>query len=137
MSKLLEQCLKSLKRSYSSSEDSGRTDDAEANTVISLVRDKLITASRAAILRFILPGSTAPHSGGICIITEPGAAVGWVPFVSFVPMVLAPFPDVAVHVVEAEVVGVVEAADLSGFAERYHRVCDCSLYFRRSWRVLG
>jgi hypothetical protein len=79
--------------------------------------DGLVPAAvrRAQVARFVVPGAAAHHAAA-AIAAGPGAAVIWRPLVVVVPAVLDPLPDIAMHVVEAPLVGRVRA-DLDGLSD--------------------
>ena len=63
---------------------------------------KVAARGRAAVLRIVYPGPPAKYGISLLILAYPGAAVRRSIFVVVVPVVLAPFPHVAVHIVETK-----------------------------------
>jgi hypothetical protein len=78
--------------------DGGRTTDPEPEAVVTEVRRKVDAEGGAAIPRRIASGPAAHHAGAL-FSAFPGRTVSRGAFVASVPRILAPFPNVAVHVV--------------------------------------
>src|SRR5262249_29656876 len=74
-------------------------DAAEADGVAAGFGGNVVAVSAAALFRLVIPGTTADHAL-LPVLVEPGAAVLRRAFVTGMPAILAPLPDVAVHVVE-------------------------------------
>lgn len=85
--------------------DGGRTTHPKPHAVVTAVRrEEMEAGGGAAVPRFANPGPAAHHAGTLSP-TFPSGTVARGTFVALVRSVLAPFPDIAMHVVQAEGVG--------------------------------
>lgn len=87
----------------------GEATDAETNEDVVEVREVEVAASRAAVRRMEEPGAAAQQPSSLCewipfldgLLVQPGRAIRGSPFIAVVPMIQAPLPHIAVHVVQS------------------------------------
>lgn len=84
--------------------DGGRTTHPKTDTAAPDIRRAEAAEGRAASPGIAIPGPAAQHAGYL-IPGFPGRTVYRRAGVAIMPGVLAPFPHIAVHVVQAEGVG--------------------------------
>ena len=76
-------------------------DNTKPETVVTALRKIRAAACRPQVLRFVEPGP-APQYAAAAITGGSGRPVRWRARIAVIPTILNPFPDIAVHVMEAE-----------------------------------
>jgi hypothetical protein len=61
---------------------------------------EVVAIRRTAVPRTEVPGATAYNMMSRSVFVHPCPSIDWCPFIVLVPVILAPFPDVAVHIVQ-------------------------------------
>src|SRR5262245_27506998 len=93
--------------SRSRSPDVGNADYSEAEVVVAAARAVVEAESSAAVPRTVVPGATAQDTAGASLWAFRILLSRDLPVVSRLVPVGAPLPDVAVHVIQAEGVGLI------------------------------
>jgi hypothetical protein len=82
----------------------GGTTDAKTDAAVAEVGIDVVAIRRAANPRIAVPGAATSNASRIISSSYPGGTIGWGSFIAAVPHILAPFPDVAVHVIETKII---------------------------------